>query len=202
MITGAASQRPWTERTATEPPARCADRWALRPESGIRRRPKQPMGSACSLADGRPPVRRCSQAAWVSKPTEPGPWPGVRRTSASRAAARRRSSAMVGSVPPSSIPAHLVDPLEVAVGQAVQPVADLKLQLEAVQFPALLARAGHGTDSCRHRARSCTRGASVHSRKRRRQLARHQQRPTSPLRGRDTRACPRAAASRPGPTFQ
>ena len=43
------------------------------------------------------------QAARVSNQTEPRSWPAVRRTSASSAAARRRSRATVGSVPPSSM---------------------------------------------------------------------------------------------------
>ena len=47
-------------------------------------------------------ARRC-QAAWVSNQTEPRSWPAVRWTSALRAAARRRSRGMVGSVPPSSM---------------------------------------------------------------------------------------------------
>ena len=49
----------------------------------------------------------------------------------------------------------LVDPLEVAVAEAVQPVADLRLQLEAVQLPVPVpvAHAGHGTDGRRHRVR-------------------------------------------------
>lgn len=47
----------------------------------------------------------------------------------------------------------LVDPFEVTVAEAVEPVADLRLQLEAVQLPlpASVAHAGHGTDS--HRLR-------------------------------------------------
>src|SRR5262249_46242132 len=45
--------------------------------------------------------------------------------------------------------AHFVDPFEVAVAEAVQPVADLRFQLEVVQLPALIAYAGHGTDDGR-----------------------------------------------------
>ena len=47
------------------------------------------------------PVRGANaQAAWGSNHTGPRSCPAVKRTSASRAAARRRSRAMVGSVPP------------------------------------------------------------------------------------------------------
>ena len=46
---------------------------------------------------------RRGKAAWVSNQTEPRSCPPVRRTSALRAAARRRRRGMVGSVPPSSM---------------------------------------------------------------------------------------------------
>jgi hypothetical protein len=83
------------DRPSVQDPVRRAPAQPLKPRRDARPfRARLPAGGV---------ERQGSQAAWVSKPTEPKSWPGVRRTSASRAAARRRSSATVGSVPPSSM---------------------------------------------------------------------------------------------------
>src|SRR5208282_1921648 len=60
-----------------------------------------------AVCDGRclwpEQLRLAGQAPWGSNHTEPRSCPAVRCTPESRAAARRRSRAMVGSVPPSSM---------------------------------------------------------------------------------------------------
>ena len=101
---GYAAESGWTHARDGAHPAvrRCCRRSRRRRRL---RNPGKKRRSGRPNSDPSTRSRPCpsGQAAWGSNHTEPRSCPAVRRTSASRAAARRRSRAMVGSVPPSSM---------------------------------------------------------------------------------------------------